>query len=205
MTDYEYERLSVMRWLSRYRMPNHNDYIAERFTFLKADKSDYLTGKPKRIEYRVGMMVVSDRLISVSFSPDYTYNPYAENWFSNQKLYTSFFDESWIVANNDNFDKVYEETDKKIGIMIFDDQNTLAVVRQAVVRRSREMDHHALAGLLTKPAMVDLYAKNGDKQSLNESKEMLRRHAHGVPYNNLILAITNHLKEKHYNRLPLPF
>lgn len=205
MSDYEYERLLVMRWLCKYRMPNHGDYIEESFTFLKADKDDYITGKPKSIEHRVGMMVVSNKLISVSFLPDYTYNPYAENWFSNQNLYTSFFDESWIVAHSDNFDKIYKEVDKKIGIIIFDDHKMLAVVRQAVVRRGREMNHYALAGLLTKTAMVNLYVKNGDKQSLSESREMLRRHAHCVPYNKLILAVTNHLKEKHYNRLLLPF
>ena len=205
MSPYEYERLLVMRWMSRYRMQNHNDYISEQAVFLKTEKPDYLTGELKRVEYRAGMMVVASRLISISFASDYTYHPYAGNWFSNQSVYTSFFDESWIVATIDNFSKVYDETDKRIGVMIFDDSHNLAVVRHAVVRRNREMDHHALAGLLTKAAMIDLYAKHGHNQSITESKEMLRRHAQCVPYESLRSAVTEHLKTKHYNRLPLPF
>lgn len=205
MDSYQRDRRIIRTWMKKNRMPNTSDYAVENFTFLKNAEYDYLLGDKRYFDHKAGFMVVADQLISVSFPSDYRYNPYVIDWFAAQTSFTSFFDESWIVATTENFDKVYEKTDKKIGIMIIDTNGCFAVVRQAVARRGRQMNHYALAGLLTKPAMVDLYEKNGDKQSLAQTKEMLRRHAQCVPYEKLRSAVTTHLKYKYHNRQPLPF
>lgn len=207
MTDFEYERIAVCEWMKTHKMTHSSDYIAANFTFLKNMKYEYFNSPPKYVDYQTDLMIVTDHLISVNFSSNYQYNPFqgSGSYFSSQNVYSSFFDENWVIATNENFNEVYEKTDKKIGIMIIDTNRCLAVVRHPVVRRSRQMDHYALAGLLTKSVLVDLYAKNNDKQALSQSKEMLRRNAQCVPYNQLISTVISHLKIKQHNRQPLTF
>lgn len=204
---YDHERRAVRMWLTSNRMTCISDLILDDYVFFKESQPDYFTGEINNIRLKSDMLVLSEKIVSVMLSNSNNRwdDRYTRYWCSSAAEHLSFFDETWVCSNCANFDEIYSNADKRIGIMIFDEYQNLAIVRPAVTRRARNMDHYALAGLLTRAAMFELYAAANDPQPSNTNKKMLKRNAQTIPYDVLRNAVAAHLKRKYYNRLPLPF
>ncbi len=160
-------RIALRCWIENRFKISQNDLLIDELGFSNKDPNSSVDST-----FRADLALANGRLVGFEIKSE---KDSLKRWTSQMKAYLNVFDEVWLCVHGKHLESALTITPKKIGIIVVDNFESLALVRMA--NNHATNNTYDLSGLLWKDELIDLAKqyeiKIKSRTTKNEMRELL--------------------------------